>query len=352
MPTLYQSPYGERVFAQVQPDLLTVQNSGGVWNSGGAQYIRITEDSLHISPDEPKVDPRIKHGTASSLRRITARKSASWSLNAPMCPSGIQAVPPDIDPLLQGVFGGPGTLVTGTSFGNAWAYGIYDQAIAPLTLLGFQYAANVPSGFGNRYVMGALPTRMTIDFNGNILGMNLNGVAVGAMENETFSGITDPEPKGGLGAFPGAPGSFSANGNVINAFGGSLFINGQLFSLQCDQLSVEFDTGLGLKGNFLDTAYPACAVFNNRSASVQLGFVNNNSTQLQSLKLWARQNIPVDLTFLLGSTPGMRMYLFVRGVQFVPGTLSDANGYVSCSFGQSNSSVNAGFSNDIEIGFA
>lgn len=348
MPTLYTSPYGERVFAQIQPDLLTVSNAGGTWNASGAQYIRVTEDSLHISPDEPKIDPRIKHGTTSSLRRITGRKSASWSLNAPICPNGAQAVAPDVDPLLQGVFGGAGGVITGTSFGNAWGYAIHDQSVAPLTIFGFQTS----SATGNRYVMGAVPTRMSIDFNGNVLGMNLTGVGVGAMENESFAGVVDAAPKGGLGSFPGAPGSFTANGSVINAFGGNLFINAQQFSVQCDQFTVEFDTGLGLKSNFIDTAYPACPIYNPRSVNVQLGFVNNNSAQLASLKTWARQNTPVDVGFYLGSVSGSRMYVIVRGVQFVPATLSDANGYVSCSFGQSNSSVTPGLANDIELGFA
>lgn len=342
MPALnYTSPFGERVFIQSQSDIFTA--------AVGGQYVRITENSLHMTPEEPKVPVNLKHGTASQLARIFGRKSGSWSLNMPVIPSGTAAVPPDSDLMWQSIFGGAGSLVTGTRFGNAWAYQISDRTNVPLTIWGFQH--NVPAT-GNRYALGCIPTRVAIDFNGNILAANINGVSVAVVDNEEFNTLPDTIPKGGLGAFPSEPGSFTANGGEINGFGGSLYINNQLFSNQCDSMVLEFNTGQALKGDFVDSAYPAAVIYGSRSASITLGFANNDSTQLASLKSWARNNTPVTVEFDLGSVAGSRFYFVMNGVQINPLTLSDANGYVSAQANPSFSSVSPGQANDLIVGFS
>ena len=159
-------------------------------------------------------------------------------------------------------------------------------------------------------------------------------------------------PYGGLTAYPNEPGSFTANGQLINAFGATLTIGGQVLTDQCDAFSLKFATGQALKGDFIDSAYPLAAIFGGRSAAVTLAFVNNNSTQLAQLKVWARQNTPVNLTFALGSVAGYRVFVTVNGLQLISAVLADQSGYVSCSFGSSASSVAVGQSNDVVIGFA
>jgi hypothetical protein len=346
---LYTSPFGERVFVQLQPDLLSILNSGGTWNPSGAQYVRISNDSLKIQPDEPKIAPNIKHGSASQLARISGRKSATWSLNAPLAPSGTQAVPPDIDPMLQSIFGKAGALATGTLFGNAWIYTIADRVAKPMTILGFQHGQ---STFGNRYILGAIPTGFSVDFNGNILGASIRGVGVAAVENESFGFLPENLPYGGLSGFPPEPNSFTINGNLINAFSGTLFINGVPISNQCDSFSFEFETGQGLKGDFIDNVYPGAPIFTGRSANVSMGFANNDSAILATLKKNARTNALNTVAFYLGSVPGYRMFIQVNGVQLIPASLSDSQGYVSCSFGNSASSVSAGSADDFYMGFA
>lgn len=345
----YQSPYAERVFIQAQPSLNTVQNNGGGWNSAGASFIRVMDDSLHIKPEEPLVSTNWKHGTASQLQKIKGRRSASWSLNAPIVPSGTQAVPPDMDQLLQCVFGGAGSLATGTAFGNAWQYSIYDQKSIPFTLLGFQH--NTPAT-GNRYAVGCVPQKLTIDLNGNILGLATTGVAVSAVENETFS-VLDAVAQGSLTTFPSEPGSYSANGSLINAFGGTLYINGVQYSSMCDSFSVEFDTGFTLKGNYVDSAYPLSVVYGRRTASVSIGFVNNDSSALSTLKQSGRTSTPVQVAFYLGSIPGQRMYFLINGVQFTADDMTDqGSGYISIQFSNANSSVSPGTATDLVVGFA
>lgn len=342
MPALnYTSPFGERVFINSQSDLFTA--------AVGGQYVRITENSLHMTPEEPKVPTNLKHGTASQLARIFGRKSGSWSFNAPIIPNGAQAVAPDSDLLWQSIFGGPGSVVTGTRFGNAWAYQISDRTNVPLSIWGFQHG--VPAT-GNRLALGCVPTRVAIDFNGNILSANVNGVSLAVVDNESFNTLPDTIAKGGLGAFPSEPGSFTANGSPINAFGGSLWINGQQFSNQCDSMVLEINTGQALKGDFVDSAYPAAVIYGSRSASISLGFANNDSTQLASLKSWARNNTPVTVEFYLGSVAGSRFYFVMNGVQINPLTLADAQGYISAQATPSFSSVSPGQANDVVVGFA
>lgn len=345
-----QSPYARRVYAQIQSGgLLSVPNSSGSWNSSGANYIRVTEDSFRFTPNEPKVATNILHGSASSLARISGRKSGSWEMNCPIVPNGTQAVAPDIDPILQSVFGGPGALATGTAFGNAWQYTISNLTSVPLFLAGFLHAT---AATGNIYSIGSIPQSLSIDFNGNILGMSVRGVSVSVVPNEAFAAIADVEPKGGLTSFPSEPGSFSTNGAVMNAFRGTLKINNVVFAGQCDMFSVEFQTGQSLKDNYVDSAYPMAVIYGARSAVVNIGFVNNDSAALAQLKQYARLSTPIPIEFDLGTVAGQRVIVNVNGVQLVPETLTEQNGYIACQFSNSASSVTPGLSNDFSIAFA
>lgn len=345
-----QSPYARRVYAQIQTGgLLAVPNNAGAWNSSGAQYIRVTEDSFKFTPNEPKIATNILHGSASSLARISGRKSGSWEMNCPIVPNGVAAVAPDIDPLLQSLFGGVGALQTGTAFGNAWVYSIYNLTSLPLFLAAFLHGT---SATGNMYSVGSIPQSASIDFNGNILGMSLRGVSVSAVSNDVFSVLTDAEPKGGLTSFPTEPGSFAFNGSVMNAFRGTLKINNVVFAGQCDAFSVEFQTGQSLKDNYVDSAYPMAVIYGARTVTVNIGFVNNDGAALAQLKQYARLSTPVPIEFDLGTVSGSRMFVIVNGVQLVPETLTESNGYISCQFGSSASSVLPGLSNDLQIGFA
>lgn len=344
-----QSPFGRRVFVQAQTGgLLAVNNTGGAWNGSGAQYIRITENSCRLTPEEPLVATNIMHGTASQLQRIGGRKSGAWEMSVPICPSGTQAVAPDTDLVFQSIFGGAGANATGTAFGSAWQYTVKDRQAVPLFVGSFNHG---DSTTGNQYAMGCVPQTVSIDLNGNILGMNVRGVCVGVVDDSTFS-VVDSVIQGGLTAFPPEPGSFSTTGSVINAFGGTLKINGQTFSNLCDQFSLNFTTGQALKNNYVDSAYPAAIIYSGRSADVTVGFVNTGATALNNLKQWSRTKQPVNVEFDLGTNAGYRVIFQVNGVQFVADSLSDSNGFVSVSFANNASSVAPGASNDLVIGFA
>ena len=352
MPTSYLSPFVEGVWIQTQTALTSVNNSSGVWNQAGAQFVRVMDDSLHMQAEEPKIAANWKHRSASQLAKINGRKSGQFSLSCPVAPSGTQAVPPDCDPLLQGIFGGAGVLGTTVGGNSSWNYNIYDRVAVPFTLLGFIHGATA----GHRYATGCVAQKLSIDFNGNILGLSVSGVSYAVTESETFS-VLDTYGKGGLSSYPTEPASYSVSGSLINGFGpAGLQMVGAGTTIQlpgmCDQLSIEFDTGMSLKNDFVDSARAQAVIFGRRNITGTLAFTANDSAAFAQLKQWSRTNTPVQVTYFSNGTAGYRVAVTLNGVQFNPGTYSDAaSGTIQVSFGQSSTSVTPGSSNDIQLAF-
>jgi hypothetical protein len=348
----YTSPMQRRIFLQRQPNLSSVANTSGIWSSTGAQYIPVEANALNLSPNEPKTALNFVHGSPASLGSIQGRKSASWSLNAPIFPNGVQAVAPDTDLLWQSVFGGPGFLATGTVFGNAWVYGHTDFASVPLTILSFSHGQTVTA---SEYIIGALVERCTLNFNTDILAMSVSGPAVAEGDVETFS-VLDAEAKGGLTAFPVEPSSFAYNGQAVHGYGGTLSYqvgSGSFtpMSKMCNGFTVDITTGVGMPNDAVDTLYPYATLFGPRAASGAMTFLNNDDAVLSDLKAIARTNEKISVQFVLGSIPGQRMGVVLHGLQLVTPTMRDNSNSVTIDFGSAMASVDPGGSEDVSIFF-
>jgi hypothetical protein len=349
----FQSPMARRIFLQAQPSVTTINNTLGVWNPAGAQYIPVENNALTLTPTENKVALNFVHGTPSPLGSILGRKSGTWSLTAPVIPNGTQGVAPDTDLLWQSIFGGPGTFTNGPGVGNGWFYNFVDFAAPPLTILSFNHGQ--PST-GSAYAIGAVTQRATLTVNADILGLAVSGTALGVAEVDTFS-ILDADVQGGLSAFPTEPTTFTSNGVATHGYGGSFYfiIGNTAFPLpkMGTNLTIEINTGIDLFGEFVDTFYPAAVLYGPRSVTVSLSFLNNDSAVLVSLKQAARQNTPIQVGYDLLSNPsGQRVSIRARNVQLIPATFRDNNNSVTCDFGTSLASGSAGASDDLTIGFA
>lgn len=340
----YNSPFYGRAFCQIKPNLRTILNNSGTWNNATAQAIRIMQGSLQMAPTEPLTKAQWIHGTRSQLQAIKGRKGGTVSMDIPVVPSGTPGTAPDMDPILQAIFGGAPTIVAGTSV----TYNIFDQTNILLDL--FEFAHNTPTT-GNRYALGFIPQRISVTFNGNILECKISGLSVTVVQNEEFTYV-DAIAKGGLSAFPLEPTSFSLTGAIIPGFGGSLTLDGQTITDLCDMFDVEFDTGYNFKGDFVDDAYPAMVTRGLRVARVNVRMVNTDSSAIADLKQKGRTGAPITGSFLLGSTPGYQVGVGFGGLQVLPSTLADQNEYVTCSFGQSEASVTPGLANEFNMSFS
>lgn len=340
----FNSPFYDRAFVQIKPNLRTITNTAGTWSNATAQAIRIMQGSLQMSPAEPLTPAQWIHGTRSQLPKIKGRKSATLNMNIPVVPSGTPGTAPDMDPILQSIFGGAPTIAAGSSV----TYNIYDQTNILLDV--FQFSHGTPTT-GNRYAIGFIPQRISVTFNGNLLECQISGVCVTVVQNEEFPYV-DATAKGGLTTFPVEPVAFSLTGSLIPGFGGTLTLDGNVISDMCDSFSVELNTGFNFKGDFVDDAYPGLVTRGLRVASVDIGMVNNDSAVLADLKQKARTGAVINGNFALGTTAGYIVTAAFGGLQLLPSTLADQQEYVSCSFGRSEASVTPGLSNEFSLAFS
>jgi len=341
---LIQSPYYEKLFCQLASSPRTIPNSGGTWTASGAQLLRAMSGSVSMNPNEAWISAQWKHGSRSALPQIKGRKNGAWSMNIPLALSGTPGTPPDCDPLLQAIFGGAPTITAGVSV----AYNIYDQGALPFSIFDFIH------GFGttaSKYAMGCLPQTIGLTFNGNLLEIQARGTAVAVVQTEEFPYV-DAIAKGGLTTFPAEPGSFSLIGQLVTGFGGTLTLDGQQIKNMCDGFSVEFDTGLDYKGDFIDDAYPAQIIKNLRSVSVNISMLNTDDPALINLKAKARTGATINGSFVLGNVSGYTVTASFNGLQLNPAQMSEQGAYFNCSFGQARGTVAPGLSNEFALSFS
>jgi hypothetical protein len=308
----------------------------------------VDENSLVIRRVEPKIDVNWKHGSPSRLATKLGRKSGTFEITMPLAPSGTHGTAPESDIIWQGVFGGGGGQVTDPVFGTAYQYGFTNFASVPFGLFGF--AHGLPST-GNEYALGCIPQQVTITYNGSLLSARVSGVCVAVVQNETFS-VQDTVAQAGLSVFPVEPGAFAFLGDLINGFDATLFVGGTPVSGMCDGFTLTINTGLGLKGDFVDDPYPAQVTFGRRLVTCSVQFENNDSSILTTLKQDASQNTPTTIGFYLGTVVGLRQYAIINNVQFIAAELTDASDFVTCNFGSAGATVSPGGSNDVLFGFA
>lgn len=344
MPTpTVNSPFYERVFIQSKSVLRTANNNGGTWSNTAAQLVRVMGGSLQMSPAEPLVNAQWKHGSRSQLQKIKGRKAGTWSMNIPVVPSGTPGTKPDMDILLQAIFGGAPVVQAGVSC----TYNIFDQGQVLFDIFDFNHGV---TGIGNRYALGCIVTGMTLTLNGDILEIQLNGQCVTVVQDVEFS-VVDAIAKGGLTTFPAEPSTFSTIGSIIPGFGGNISLDGANTPQMCDSFQVQFTPGYGFKGNFIDDAYPAQVLMGQRTVSINVSMQNSNSAVLNNLKQKARTGTPVDGLVTLGSTSGLIVSAGFTGIQLQPATLNEQADYIECTFGQSDGSALPGASSEFYLSF-
>ena len=343
MPTV-NSPFYERVFIQAKSVLRTTNNNGGTWSNTGAQLLRVMAGSLQMSPAEPLVPVQWKHGTRSQLAKIKGRKSGSWSMNIPVVPSGSAGTVPDMDVLLQAIFGGPPSV----SAGVGCTYNVSDQGQVLFDIFDFNHG---DTNIGNRYALGCVVTGVTLTLNGDILEIQVSGICVTVVQDVEFT-VIDAIAKGGLTSFPSEPPTFSTIGSIIPGFGGGISLDGANTPQMCDSFQVQFNPGYGLKGNFIDDAYPAQVLKGQRTVSINVGMQNNDSAVLNNLKQKARSGTPVNGSVTLGSTSGLIVTAGFTGIQLQPSSLNEQADYIECQFGASEGSVQPGAAGEFSLSFS
>ena len=343
----YNSPRYRRIFAQLQTGgFRTVNNTSGTWTNALAKLVRVPENAVQMKPEMPKTEIPWLTGTRSRQPGILGRMGASWSLsNVPLIPSGAAGTAPDIDPILQNIFGQAPVIVGATSA----TYNFLDTGYLPLTLLDFPHGT---ATLTNRLIWGAFVTDFTITMNGNVLECSFNGVGGYLLDSDYYS-LEGTVQKAGLTvAYPAEPGSPATAGNIIPGFGATVTVDSQVLETKVLSMTIHGSTGFRVIGNVMADAFGIAAVGGLRVMSTTIGFLDDDSTQLVDLKKQAKANANVAFAVTVGTVAGSKVVFTGSNLQLVPQNFNDQSDVVGADFPQSAFHASAvGVTDDLIIGF-
>jgi hypothetical protein len=322
MPTNYGASRYQLWVAQLQTTLLAFNNTTGTWSNTGAQLIRVDQNSVTTTRNAPYSRFPVLTGTRSEVAGIRGRKLAAWSMRGvPFIPSGAAGTAPDLDIILQSIFGQVSTKVASTSV----TYGFSDTGYLPFSLFGFVPTA--VSTLTQRAIWGCFVTRITWNFNGLFLTCDLEGFAGYEVDNVGMAAsVFDLQALAGLTTFPTVPSGLTTNGQPIAGFGNgyTATIDSQNISLKVRVASITLETGFTPVADVYGSPYLAAVVGASRRASIQFSALDDDSTALNDIKAKAdTDNTSVSATIVAGTVPGSIVTIGLSTVQLNAFSLRD-----------------------------
>lgn len=347
------SPRFYRLYSQIQTSAYNVvNNSTGTWTSTGTQLQRIEEGSFTWTRSAPYSRFPVLTGTRSEVAGIRGRKNGpSWSIRGmPIIPSGAAGTVPDIDTILQNIFGAAATIVASTSA----TYNFSDAGTFPLSLFFFNHAN--PSTMSSIYLWGAFVRQWTINFNGPFLTIDLDGFFGWGATSTSFSTIVTQGGAGSLTTFPTEPVSPTTNGQPIAGFGQgyTMTIASQSVELKTRVASISGETGWLPIQDVYGSPYPIAAVGDSRRMAIQFSALDDDSTALNTLKTDSEgDNTTYTGTIVAGATAGSIMTSVLNNIQLTTWGMSDQGAVVNFDLPTSYGHASApGQTNDMTLAFS
>ena len=341
------SPRYRRVFIQQQTSgsQRIVNNTAGVWASSGAKLLRVPQNSIRITPDQPITPVPWLTGTRSTQPGIAGRRSAAFELNnLPIIPSGTAGTVPDADSLFANIFGQAGTVSAGTSV----AYSFSDSGFLPFTLLDFMHNQ---STLTSRLVWGCVVEEMTFTFNGNVFEAAVTGRGGYALDSTGFSG-EDATGQAGLTAWPVEPVSPTVVGNIIPGFKGTASFDTQALETSIRAMTLKIRTGTRWVADVLSDAYPVQIVGGERQVSMTLGVLDSDAATLNDVKQKAKSQTPIAVNITIGTVAGYKVNFVMPSLQLQPYEFQDENDIVMTNFSESQGHASAiGSVDDLTLTF-
>lgn len=317
--SVYSGSRLESLYVQKQSAARTFTNSSGTWTNTGAQLCR--HDKFTATPNNPINSPVFKTGDLSLLAGIRGRQSGTATYAGPLIPSGTAGTAPDLDAILQSVFGATATIVSSTSV----TYNL-GKTVYPIGF--FRYNKSGGSSPTNTYALGCAPTQFKLSGNQSFLNIDTTFAAVGIGDSVNFasySGSLDAVLAGALSTYPAEPSSPSVNGNVLSGFGNTAGIKFACSSLSLSSTAIpEFrgtveltcDTGITQIADTMNDYYALDYARGIRKWMLgNITAVDSDSSNLNILKQAAFSKATMTVTMVFGSVAGSIVTVTVNNVQ-------------------------------------
>ena len=314
-----------RVYAQPQATYGTVPNSTGTWTNTGAKLI--PHARLDLKALEDLIEANWKTGTAAMLTGTKGQAGASFSLEAPLMPSGAAGTAPNLDPVLKAIFGTAATVVSSTSV----TYNMLSGASVPLILAKFNEAGGSTntSQFGH----GFCPQNFTFNIGGGgYIVLTCDGPGMAVLDSDYFSS-EDASGAAGLTSFPSEPGTPTLTGNQLHAYTDTATFGGSS-AVEFISAQISGNTGRSLvRGS---GRYAVGIAQGRRSVALNsLKFLDSDGSTLQTIKQAAKSKSALDVVITQGATAGYIVTHTLKSVQFGNASFSENGAQVEVNFDNS-----------------
>jgi len=375
----------EHLYLQVETTYGQIPNTTGtatVANANACRFIKFVGDTRAALIDRPD-----KTGTRSLMVGVLGRKQGAWSTDMSIAPNGVAGTAPDMDPLMQMLFGQAGsatsgsatitaatnatpivvtaantfangdvvfisgatgntavngvwclTAVSGTGFtlvgsaGNgAWVSGgtasrvAYKYTLSDSIVSASLWSFRQPSTIDQRVALGSVVSEATFQLGQDVAQCSFNGEALWTLSSNQFS-VADVIQQGGLTAFPTEPSAPVTNGGMIAGFTGKIAVNGNGVAT-IRTATVRCQTTNVLVKDTFGSYYPTSAEADARRISVQFSIYEDDSATFQNLLTIAHSKTPVQIPLFLGTVSGSIFGLVLNNVQIAAPTREEARRY-------------------------
>jgi hypothetical protein len=330
---VYSASSLDEVFVQAMTSLLVAPNTTGVWSSTGSILARHT--TCNFTQNNPVAPTQYKTGNRSNPISIAGRKSGAFSFSAPLIPNGAAGVAPDLAPILNAIFGAPGTVVATTSV----TYNFLDSGFLPFLLARFNLSGGTTPT--HQFAGGCIPQRCSITMGGDYLMLSVDGKAVFASDSTQFASYTgnDLPAAFGLTAYPVAPTTgapVTVSGLPINGFGGVATFDGNIQAEMRGAPVFTINTGLDFAEDGFTNAYPFAVIGGKRSVSLgSLKFIDDDGTALKNLKTKAFTKTPINISLQINDVAGSIVTINLGQVQLAAYQIVESGPAFDINFGDS-----------------
>ena len=252
--------------------------------------------NLNTAASQNEIQRPDKTGTLDEVLAQGGRRIGNWSASMSGAGNGTAGVVPDCNFFLKSVFCKAPTIVGGTSVTYALDDTLFYYSI-------YNYVQ--PSGADQMVAFDCIGNKLEYTFGGDVPLLNVSGENTWVFDSaQAADGTTPAGAKGGLSSMAAEPGTPVVNGTFPPGFKLTATIDGNAYTtLISGRIALDVARELRKIGN---SEFAGAGAAGLRQVTHDFTLVDDDSSQLQTLKDKAMNRTPINATYTVGTVAGNR----------------------------------------------
>ena len=311
----------ERLYFEIPATYGQFNNTAGASTISGSNCAKFVKATF--TPDTGLIRSKSKTGTRTVPAGTAGRRGGKFSIQFELIPNGSPGVAPDINPVLQAIFGQAPTIVASTSVN----YTLADSVV------GFNvFSFRTPSTVMQRAALGCVVDRFEMNLGQDVADLTVSGTCMAIIDSMTFAS-QDTTSKGGLTAFPSEPASPTTNGAIVPGFIGSASYDSNVMA---NIMSAKIT---GTIGNTIEYAFgnyePTIPGGDVRNISISTELFDDDTSNSSDLYTKALTKAGITIALTLGSVAGAKINPTLMGTQLASPVIEEGQRRFMAKFGDS-----------------